>query len=78
MYVSQIIESALTGIVDGNIWPLSCPLEAPPNNTATLILDIMFRSLLTDACTQWAHLAHGTGYLLFIVPHFGGKSKRGN
>lgn len=30
MNVNQKIESALSELVNGNIWPLSCPLEVPP------------------------------------------------
>lgn len=30
MNVNQKIENALSDMVDGNIWPLSCPLEVPP------------------------------------------------
>ncbi|MDO5345302.1 MAG: hypothetical protein Q4E91_06115 [Lachnospiraceae bacterium] len=29
MNVNQIIEGALSDLVNGNIWPLSCPLETP-------------------------------------------------
>lgn len=31
MNVNQKIESAVSALVRGNIWPLSCPLEVPPN-----------------------------------------------
>lgn len=31
MDVNQKIEEALTGLVKGNIWPLSCPLEEKPD-----------------------------------------------
>lgn len=31
MNVNQKIESSLAPLVDGNIWPLSCPLEEQPD-----------------------------------------------
>ena len=31
MNVNQIIENALSGFVDGNIWPLCCPYDSPPD-----------------------------------------------
>ena len=31
MNVNQKIETALSEMVSGNIWPLSCPLETPPS-----------------------------------------------
>lgn len=37
MNVNQKIESALSEIVSGNIWPLSCPLEVPPNEFITYL-----------------------------------------
>ncbi len=55
MYVSQIIESALTGIVDGNIWPLSCPLEAPPNTFITYVVEDTAREFADDDDQEWLH-----------------------
>ncbi len=31
MNVNQKIETALSDLVENNIWPLSCPLEEPPD-----------------------------------------------
>jgi hypothetical protein len=31
MNVNQIIENALSGFVDRNIWPLCCPDDSPPD-----------------------------------------------
>lgn len=40
MNVNQKIESALSALVDGNIWPLSCPLEALPNQWITYLPEL--------------------------------------
>ena len=37
MNVNQKIENALSDMVDGNIWPLSCPLEVPPDEFITYL-----------------------------------------
>lgn len=39
MSINQKIEAALSDLVDGNIWPVTCPQEQPPEEWITYISD---------------------------------------
>lgn len=48
MNVNQRIEKALSGYVDGNIWPLSCPLNERPDKWITYNPEIEEAELYAD------------------------------
>lgn len=55
MYVSQIVETALSSLVGGNIWPLSCPLETAPTNFITYVIEDTARQYADDEDREWLH-----------------------
>lgn len=56
MNVNQKIENALSSIVDGNIWPLSCPLESKPDKWITYLPELETPSLNGDDIDlEWTH-----------------------
>lgn len=55
MYVSQAVEAALSDIVDGNIWPLSCPTEAKPLEFITYTIEDTAREYADDDDQSWLH-----------------------
>ena len=56
MNVNQKIENALADLVDGNIWPLSCPLETPPERWITYLPESEALALEgDDDDLEWIH-----------------------
>lgn len=56
MNVNQKIENALSDLVDGNIWPLSCPLESKPLKWITYLPELEKPSLHgDDKDLEWTH-----------------------
>lgn len=56
MNVNQKIEKALSEIVNGNIWPLSCPLEEKPDKWITYLPELETPSLQgDDEDLEWTH-----------------------
>lgn len=56
MNVNQKIETALSECVDGNIWPLSCPLEEQPDKWIVYNPEIEVPELFADDIDiEWTH-----------------------
>ena len=56
MNVNQKIESALSVLVDGNIWPLSCPMESKPDKWITYLPETEKPALQgDDEDLEWIH-----------------------
>lgn len=56
MNVNQKIEAALSDLVDDNIWPLSCPLEEPPDEWIVYNPELETPELHgNDMDLEWTH-----------------------
>ena len=56
MNVNQKIENALSLMVNGNIWPLSCPLETKPDKWIIYIPEVENPSICADNYDiEWTH-----------------------
>ncbi len=56
MTVNQKIERALSNMVNGNIWPLVCPLETPPDVWITYLSELdVPEDFGDDKDLEWVH-----------------------